>query len=173
VASLRSCVIVSNHLSYLDPLLMISFYERQRTFVKGVFFRVPVFGWFLRRSGYMPSDATGDLLDRTMIGVASMEEFLEAGGNLFIFPEGRRSRTGNIGPFRRGAFSLARKCNAPIKVLEINGTQRFFQPGRFLFHATAKGEITIRLAGTIPPGFGTAREMVERARELLGAEETG
>ena len=48
VRSLRSSIIVCNHVSYLDPILLVSLFERQTTIVKNTFFRVPIFGWFLR-----------------------------------------------------------------------------------------------------------------------------
>ena len=167
VRSLRSCVIVCNHLSYLDPLLMIALFPRHRTFVKGIFFRVPVFGWFLRHAGYLPSGDAGNLLERTIEGIASMEKFLAAGGNVFIFPEGHRSRNGDLGVFHKGAFTIARHCHAPVMVLEIRGSQHFFQPGRFLFHATVAGEITVQLAARLPADAGSSRQIANRARGVL------
>ena len=55
IKSIRSSVIVCNHLSYLDPLLLISLFPRHKTIVKSTFFRVPVFGWMLKQAGYVPS----------------------------------------------------------------------------------------------------------------------
>ena len=47
VRTIRSSVIVCNHLSYLDPILLISLFEKQKTIVKNTFFNVPVFSWTL------------------------------------------------------------------------------------------------------------------------------
>ena len=60
VRRVRSAVIVCNHQSYLDPLLLISVFPRHKTIVKNSFFSVPIFGWFLKNSGYMPSKSRGD-----------------------------------------------------------------------------------------------------------------
>jgi len=46
VSSLRSSIIVCNHISYLDPILLVSLFPRQTTIVKNTFFSVPIFGWF-------------------------------------------------------------------------------------------------------------------------------
>ncbi|MCI5223736.1 MAG: hypothetical protein D3924_13965, partial [Candidatus Electrothrix sp. AR4] len=55
VAVIRSSVIVCNHLSYLDPLLLISLFSRHRTIVKARFFAMPIFGRIITQSGYLPA----------------------------------------------------------------------------------------------------------------------
>ena len=62
IASLRGAVIVCNHRSYLDPLLLIAQLERATTIVKSVFFTLPIFGWVIRTAGYLPATATGFVL---------------------------------------------------------------------------------------------------------------
>ncbi|MEQ8161314.1 MAG: lysophospholipid acyltransferase family protein, partial [Smithellaceae bacterium] len=94
VRRLRSSVIVCNHLSYLDPILLISLLPQQRTIVKNTFFKIPFFGWFMRNAGYVPS-APSEMLGEAMVkNLESIKKHLEAGGNLFVFPEGTRSRDG-------------------------------------------------------------------------------
>ena len=61
VRSLRGAVVVCNHLSYLDPILLIALFRRQKTLVKARFFRMPIFGWFMRGSGYLPAGGGGNL----------------------------------------------------------------------------------------------------------------
>ncbi|RUM36402.1 MAG: 1-acyl-sn-glycerol-3-phosphate acyltransferase, partial [Desulfobulbus sp.] len=51
VRRIRSAVIVCNHLSYLDPLLMLALFAKQKTVVKTKFFKVPIFGWVLQNAG--------------------------------------------------------------------------------------------------------------------------
>ena len=55
IAAIRSSVVVCNHLSYLDPLLLIALFPRQRTIVKPRFFDTPIFGWVIKKSGYLPA----------------------------------------------------------------------------------------------------------------------
>ena len=122
VKNIRSSVIICNHVSYLDPILLISLYPMQKTIVKGSIFKMPVFGWFLKNSGYIPYPV--DDSDGLAMGdvISDLKYFLSKGGNLFVFPEGTRMTGGSIGKFHKGAFSLARKCQAPIEILQIRNT---------------------------------------------------
>jgi len=151
VLSIRSSVIISNHVSYLDPILLISLFEIQKTIVKSVFFKLPIFGWVVKNSGYIPSE-TGDEFNELMIEqIEGMERYLSSGGNLFVFPEGTRSRDGKIGQLNKGVFKIARRCHAPIKVLFIQNTDRLFHPGNFLFNTCIPNTIKIELIGDIIP----------------------
>ena len=156
VRSLRSSIIIANHLSFLDPILFVSLFERQKTIVSSGYFRYPVFGWILRTSGYVPSMAEGlftvDMVDQ----IKKMRDYLAAGGNLFIFPEGTRSREGRIGPFNQGAFKIARLCQAsPIRVVLIRNTHKLFPPDRFLFRTGDENCIEVELAGSLEPDYGS------------------
>ena len=155
VKDIRSSVIIANHLSFLDPILFVSLFEQQKTIVKSDYFRLPVFGWVLRTSGYIPSLAEGGLFAADMADqIKKMREYLGAGGNLFIFPEGHRSRDGRIGPFDQGAFKIARLCRAAsLKVVLIRNTDRLFPPGRFLFNTRDENLIEVELAGSLEPDY--------------------
>jgi 1-acyl-sn-glycerol-3-phosphate acyltransferase len=165
ISSIRSSVIVCNHLSYLDPILMISLLRGQKTIVKGVFFKVPFLSWVVRVSGYIP--ATGDpaLVPLMMERIEGMEKYLSSGGNLFVFPEGTRSRDGRLGSFSKGAFSIARRCRAPIHVLRIQNTNALWPPGQFLFNATEKIEIHVRRIGTLVPDYESGSFSVQHLME--------
>jgi len=153
VPAIRSSVIVCNHISYLDPILLISLSPLQRTIVKKTFFQVPIFGWFLRQYGFIPS-SPAEMLGETMIkNLESIKQHLAEGGNLFIFPEGTRSRDGRLAPFNRGVFSIARYCSAPLRLVFIKGTDKLFQPGSFLFNTHSDNEIEIELIGAVEPDF--------------------
>jgi 1-acyl-sn-glycerol-3-phosphate acyltransferase len=172
VKDIRSSVIVANHLSFLDPILFVSLFEKQKTIVKNDHFRLPVFGWILRTSGYIPSLAEGQFAADMVDQIKRMREYLEAGGNLFIFPEGHRSRDGRIGPFDQGAFKIARLCRAAsIKVVLIGNTDRLFPPGRFLFNTRDENVIEVVLAGSLEPDYESATfslsGLMAEARSLL------
>jgi len=154
VRTIRSSVIVCNHLSYLDPILLISLFGKQKTIVKNAFFNVPVFSWILRQSGYIPSQAGDDYTSLMISNVENIRKYLASGGNLFIFPEGTRSRTGRLGPFNKGAFSIARYCRAPIQCLMIRNTNRLFVPGRFRFNTCVPVAIDAEKIGTFEPDYG-------------------
>jgi 1-acyl-sn-glycerol-3-phosphate acyltransferase len=171
IFSIRSSVIVCNHLSYLDPILLISLFEKHKTIVKNVFFKVPIFGRVLKTAGYLPATASGALVSLMMERMNDLKDYLSSGGNFFIFPEGTRSRDGKLGRFNEGAFKIAKRCNAPIQVVSIRNTQRLFPPDRFLFNTCVKNTIEVRLAGTIEPdGQGkkySVLELKEKAWSLL------
>jgi 1-acyl-sn-glycerol-3-phosphate acyltransferase len=153
IKSIRSSVIVCNHLSYLDPLLLISMFPRHKTIVKSTFFSVPIFGWMLKQSGYIPSTSEGRLAELLIERIDALNGYLASGGNLFIFPEGTRSRNGTIGRFNKGAFKIAKLCQTPIKVLYIGNTDKLFTPGKFLFNTLISNIITVKPIAGIEPDY--------------------
>jgi 1-acyl-sn-glycerol-3-phosphate acyltransferase len=171
VKALRSSIIIANHLSFLDPILFVSLFEKQKTVVKSAYFRFPVFGWILRTSGYIPSMAVGLFAEDMVDQIKKMKDYLSGGGNLFVFPEGTRSRDGRIGPFDKGAFSIARICNAPISVVLIRNTHKLFPPGKFLFDTSAEIVIEAELVGSLEPDYDndafTLSGLMAEARSLM------
>jgi len=151
VRNLRSSIIACNHLSYLDPILLVSLFPRQTTIVKNTFFSVPIFGWFLRKAGYVPSSPT-EMYGPAMINhLEDIKRQLAAGGNLFVFPEGTRGRRGRIAPFNRGVFSIARYCSTGVKMVLIRNTERLFRPGSFSFDTRGKFTVSMELIGSLTP----------------------
>ncbi len=162
VAAIRSSIVVSNHVSYLDPILLVSIFEKQKTIVKSTFFRVPVFGWILNESGYIPSTTDGKLGGMMLGRIENLPEYLDTGGNLFVFPEGRRSTDGRIGKFSPGVFKIAQRCRAPIKMLLVRNTDRLFRPGRFLFDTLVENTIELEYLGEVlPAGMDADRSISE------------
>ena len=155
VKNINSSIVVSNHISYLDPLLMISLYKKCKTIVKGTFFKVPLFGWFLQRAGFLPFSKIGNYDDRYVEQVKGLNTFIGNGGNLFLFPEGTRSKDGKINRFKKGAFSIARRCNSPIEVLLITNSNNLFKPGKFLFNTCVQNTISIEKLGTFYPDYNS------------------
>lgn len=153
VAAIRGAVIVCNHVSYLDPLLLIALFERHRTLVKARFFSHPVFGWIIKKSGYFPASGEGKSARMMIEQMETMKDFLGSGGNLFIFPEGTRSRDGRLGELNQGAMKIARLCKAPIYVLRVSATDRLFPPGKFLFQTRIPNTIRLKILKRIAPDY--------------------
>jgi 1-acyl-sn-glycerol-3-phosphate acyltransferase len=176
IKSIRSAVIVCNHLSYLDPLLLISLFPRHKTIVKSNFFSVPIFGWMLKQSGYIPSTSEGKLSELMIECIDTMDDYLASGGNLFIFPEGTRSRDGTIGRLNKGAFKIAKLGHTPVKVLFIRNTNKLFTPGKFLFNTMVSNTITVELIDSIDPeyesGYFSISELMSQVRSLLKDQNT-
>ncbi len=171
VRRIRSAVIVSNHISYLDPILLISLFTRHTTIAKERLFNIPVYGKMLDLSGYLPASATGRLADLMLQRMDAMNGHLADGGNLIIFPEGTRGRDGRVGRLNKGAFKIARLCRAPVKVLFISNTDKLFKPGRFLFDTQRANTIRVELLAAIDPDYeaGTfsVNALMEEAHTLL------
>lgn len=156
---LRGTVVVSNHHSYLDPLMFQSTFAKQTTIVKSTFFRVPIFGWLIKNAGYMPASAEGPFGELMLQRMATLRAFFASGGVMFVFPEGTRRPGRPIGALHEGAFKIARRCQVPLVVVRLRNTERVFSPGQFLFHTTDPVAIEIDLV-----------TRVENAAELSLAE---
>jgi 1-acyl-sn-glycerol-3-phosphate acyltransferase len=174
LAKIRSCVVVCNHVSYLDPLLLISLFERHKTIAKSSLFKIPIFGSMLRLSGYLPSSPEGSLKELLIHHMETMSDYLAAGGILFIFPEGTRSRDGVIGGLNKGAFKIARLCRVPIKVLFVRNTNALFRPGKFLFNTGISNTVTLDTVETIAPDYDdetiSISQLMERVGTILTAQ---
>ena len=100
----------------------------------------------------------------------TMREYLQAGGNLFVFPEGTRSRNGKFGELNTGALKVARLCRAPIYVLQVHNTDKLFTPGKFLFQSRRTNTISLNLLERIEPDYtNNPPSTAELKRQVLEA----
>jgi len=164
--SLRGTVIVCNHISFLDPILLMSLFPDVISIVRPDFFRVPIFGWLLRGAGFLGPD----LFAEGQVWIARVEHHLRTGGNLLVFPEGTRSRDGQLAPFKKGAFFLARHLAAPIVVMRITGTNTIFGPGRLSFNVSRGQCIRVERLSVIAADQSaneTTYELCKRVRDFF------
>ncbi len=117
----RTYVFAANHVSALDiPMLYVYVPRQFRIIAKRELFRYPFLGWHLRRSGQLSID-----VENPRSSVRSLKravESLRAGMPLVVFPEGGRSRTGQVQPFMKGAFYIALKAGVDIVPMALTGT---------------------------------------------------
>jgi 1-acyl-sn-glycerol-3-phosphate acyltransferase len=165
--AIRSAVVVCNHRSYLDSILLISLYARHNTIVKRRLFDIPLFGRMLQWSGYIPSSSEGRFAAMMIQRLEGMEAFLAGGGNLIVFPEGTRSRDGRIGALNKGAFKIARRFQAPVKVLFVRNTDRMFRRGSFSFDTRGPNTIRLELIGSVDAADGDLPQVMGRVRAML------
>ena len=126
----KSYVFMANHLSFLDgPLLFYVIPQLVRVILKKSIFSLPIVGPGMRFVGFIPVDRK-----RASGGKRSIDEaaclMKERGYSFLIFPEGTRSRTGRLQPFKRGGFFLAIAAGAPIIPITIRGTFELMPKGR-------------------------------------------
>jgi 1-acyl-sn-glycerol-3-phosphate acyltransferase len=171
IGRITSSVIVCNHISYLDPILLVSLIKKQKTIIKGTFFKVPVFGWVVKNSGYIPFFGSDIFNVNNSDMISTLKDYLKSGGNIFIFPEGTRSKDGSLGRFKKGAFSIAKITGAPVTLLYIKNTGKLFIPGKFLFNSMVDNEISVEVLKTFTPDYSSkdfsAAKFSEEVRKIF------
>lgn len=171
IRAIRSSIVVCNHLSYLDSILLVSLFPRHTTIAKAGLFNIPLFGRMMALSGYIPSSGHGRYADLLINSFDMMEAHLRAGGNIIIFPEGTRSRAGQAGTLNKGAFKIARKFNAPINALKVHNTDKLFTPGKFLFNTCDPNIIRVELIADLHPDYThpdfSIKKLMDEVRDLI------
>ncbi|MEO6828397.1 MAG: lysophospholipid acyltransferase family protein [Acidobacteriaceae bacterium] len=123
------CIFMANHISNLDPPVFLPLIPgRTAVFVKKSLMRIPFIGMAMRMGGFVAVDRSGTReAARESIGQAS--RVLASGVHITSFPEGTRSRTGQLLPFKKGPFYLAQQTGAPIIPVSIYGTETMMRKG--------------------------------------------
>jgi 1-acyl-sn-glycerol-3-phosphate acyltransferase len=162
-------VVMSNHRSLYDvPLLFESFPRTLRMVTKTELFRVPVWGAAMHQAGFIELDRKNRT--RARQGIERAKEKLAQGINVWIAPEGTRSRTGELGEFKSGGFRLALATGLRILPVAIRGTEKVLPADGVLVHRGASVEL--EFGDPIDPAaFGeTARaELTETVRNAIQA----
>ncbi len=116
----RPYVVVSNHESFVDILLISQLPWEMKWLSKAELFGIPVLGWLLRLAGDIP--IRRGLGPSAVEAIARCREALANRVSVMIFPEGTRSTTADLLPFKDGAFRLAIDAGVPILPLVVHGT---------------------------------------------------
>ena len=142
LGNLRSGILVANHASYLDPIVLMAAIPAKFHFIaKRALSEYPLIGTVIRKAEHMTIEKTG-MLER----LASAEEVarrLRDGELLMIFPEGTFARAPSLLPFRLGAFRAGVETGRPIVSVAIRGTRHILPDGTWLFRP---GGITVTIA---------------------------
>jgi len=127
----RACIFMANHVSNLDPPALISWMpEHTAAFSKRSVMNIPVFGYCLKLSQFIPVDRSGDAASAKQ-SVAAAQRILDKGTHITTFVEGTRSRDGRLLPFKKGPFYLAMQTGAPCIPVSIYGTETLMAKGSF------------------------------------------
>lgn len=108
----RGCIIVSNHPTLIDYVIIISKLKRCNTIVKEALWNNLFFKKLLQTAGYIPNKKFTEIFPL-------VEASLHAGDNLLIFPEGTRTTPNHPIKLQRGAAQIAIRTGAPIRVIKI------------------------------------------------------
>jgi 1-acyl-sn-glycerol-3-phosphate acyltransferase len=120
-----SVILAPNHASYIDPPLVGAGLRRQISYLaRDNIFHVPILASILRSWEVVPVDRDGG----TGRGLKQILNRLEEGGAIILFPEGTRSRHGELNPARSGIGLAVIKSNAPVVPVRVFGTHDAFGP---------------------------------------------
>jgi 1-acyl-sn-glycerol-3-phosphate acyltransferase len=162
-------VMVANHQSLLDILVLFRLFVHFKWVSKIENFRVPAIGWNMSLNRYIKL-RRGDR--------ASVERMLDAcartiaeGSSIMMFPEGTRSPDGRLRAFKTGAFALAQRAAAPLLPIIVQGTANALPKRGFVLRG--RHEIRIRVLDEIP--YQTFADtpvevLTQRVRDVIAAE---
>ena len=124
----RAVVFCSNHQSNVDPpVLFRVLHRRLHILYKAELGKLPILGTALRAGGFVP--VPRDQKEAAMEAIDMAAASIRSGNSFLIFPEGTRSRTEELLPFKKGGFIMAIKAQAPIVPVAISGGRDAMRKG--------------------------------------------
>ncbi|MEK7802854.1 MAG: lysophospholipid acyltransferase family protein [Deltaproteobacteria bacterium] len=156
-------IFASNHQGAFDILALQAFIPIQfRWVAKRSLFKIPIIGWSISRAGYVSMDRERAGSDYRSIETAA--ENVRNGICVLIFPEGTRSATGELLPFKRGGFLLAIKSGAPVVPLSIQGSTGIMRRGSLLIRP---GKIKIAIGRPIQTAGADEKALMAGVRQAI------
>src|ERR1700688_1007927 len=142
----RTCFFMVNHVNLFDPfILYCAIPQLVRGWELESHFRIPVYGWLMKRFGNVPVPSLRSPKDLKRLGRLT-QEAINSGVSLIIFPEARRTRDGHINDFEEGGFRLAQQLGVPIVPVSLVGSFHHLRTGHWLLRPAT---ITVYLHDTI------------------------
>ncbi|KQY57243.1 HAD family hydrolase [Nocardioides sp. Root140] len=133
----RPCVFVFNHQSKLDPVIVMKLLRQRWTGVaKAEARKIPGFGQLFQIAGVAFVERTGDVEKAKRALAPAIAKIRDEGVSLALSPEGTRSPTPRLGPFKKGAFHIAMQAGVPMVPIVLRGA----------------GDVMWRGAQTLRPG---------------------
>ncbi|MFA5098558.1 MAG: lysophospholipid acyltransferase family protein, partial [Candidatus Margulisiibacteriota bacterium] len=138
-------VLIANHQGNFDiPVMMAALPFNFRFLVKEELFRIPLFGWYMKKRGDVsinrksPRDA--------IIALKKISAIVKSGEPVMIFPEGTRSMDGKVGDFKRGSLIVAVNADARIIPIAVSGSYNIQKRGTLLVNPTT---VTVNIGSPV------------------------
>ncbi|HET8648737.1 MAG TPA: lysophospholipid acyltransferase family protein [Gemmatimonadales bacterium] len=163
----RPYVVVSNHESFVDILLISHLPWEMKWLSKAELFRIPVMGWEMAIAGDIPVHRGRP--SSAAEAMARCRDILKDRVSVMIFPEGTRSAGGDLLPFKDGAFRLAIKAGVPVLPLAISGTATALRKNSWRM---GRSNAEVRVLPPVETTGLTLRDapaLRDQVRELIGA----
>lgn len=157
-----------NHQSAMDiPVLFVNLPVQFRFVAKRSLFNMPFMGWHLRRSGHIPVDR--DRPREAMKSLKKVAQEIREGKSVLLFPEGHRSRNGQLLPFKIGSFYIAILAGVPIVPITINGTAFVLKPDTYHVRAGQTEMIVHAPVATQGLKLKEAEELAEQVKGVIAS----
>jgi 1-acyl-sn-glycerol-3-phosphate acyltransferase len=151
-------IYVTNHNSSVDPYCF-GVIPGEFVFLTSWPFNIPVYNWVMNQAEYLNTSWGWEKLYNKSV------RLLKSGCSLIIWPEGHRSRSGELGSFENGAFRLACETGYPIVPVCIKGTRKLLKPGQRLL-TPSKVSVTI-LPPLYPPKGQSSRQDIQSLNDTV------
>jgi 1-acyl-sn-glycerol-3-phosphate acyltransferase len=160
-----SYIFISNHSSYMDtPVALAHIPVQFRFLAKRGLFQIPFLGQHLSRAGHIPVPRE-DARAAVKVMQRAAEVIQQKRISLLIFPEGGRSRDGNLRAFKEGGAYIAIKAGVPLVPLVMVGTRNVLPYGSGIVQS---GEVTVHVLPPIDTTKFTLKERTQVTEQLRG-----
>jgi 1-acyl-sn-glycerol-3-phosphate acyltransferase len=162
----RSCIFMSNHVSNLDPPVLIPLLPgRSSVLLKKELMNIPILGRAMRMAKFVPVER-GSRRDAAKASVEAAADALRSGLHILVYPEGTRSLDGRLSTFKKGPFFLAEETQAPIVPIALSGTQTMMRKGS---SAITPGLARIQVLPAVEPSkYETREALMAAVRSAIG-----
>jgi 1-acyl-sn-glycerol-3-phosphate acyltransferase len=160
----RTYIFMSNHVSNLDPPILIPLIPRRTSVMaKKEVFSYPILGRAMHMGSLVPVDRGNR--EAGIVAVQAAAEVMRQGINMTVFVEGKRSLDGRLLPFKKGPFYLAMEAGVPVVPVTIVGSHYVMPKGRF---SIKPGVVTVIFHQPIEPkDFGDREKLMEKVRAVI------
>jgi 1-acyl-sn-glycerol-3-phosphate acyltransferase len=164
----RPVVFCANHQSNIDPpVLFLRLHPLLHVLHKAELLRIPVIGQAMRLGGFVPVERQNR--EQSFRSISTGAESLRAGNSFLIFPEGTRSRTGELLPFKKGGFIMAIEAQVPLVPVAVTGGRAAMRKGSALVRPA---HVSVRVGEPVDTAGLTFDDRDRLVGELRGRVES-